>query len=53
MTDVPVTKEMLGSVRQAHKNYKERVEAEKSEVLLMERKRKGRGSRTGKNGERH
>lgn len=40
IADVPVTKELLGSVRQAHKKYKERVEAEKYEAQLLERKRK-------------
>lgn len=38
-TDVPVTKELLTSVKQAHKRYTERVEAEKSEAQLLDRKR--------------
>ncbi|KAH3873181.1 hypothetical protein DPMN_036408 [Dreissena polymorpha] len=38
VADVPVTKELLSSVRQAHKKYTERKEAEKMETLMKERR---------------
>ena len=40
IADVPVTKELLRNVKQAHRRYTERVEAEKSEALLLDRKQK-------------
>ena len=38
VADVPVTKELLSSVRQAHKKYIERKVAERMETLMKERK---------------
>ena len=38
--DIPITKGMLSSVRLAHSKYKERIEAEKADALLLEAKRK-------------
>jgi len=38
VTDVPVTKELLSSARQAHRKYAERKEAEKMEILMQEKK---------------
>ncbi|KAH3782710.1 hypothetical protein DPMN_160629 [Dreissena polymorpha] len=38
VADVPVTKKLLSSVRQAHKKYTDRKEAEKMETLMKERR---------------
>lgn len=40
ISDIHISKDLLSHVRLAHKKYKERVEAEKSEALLLETKRK-------------
>lgn len=40
IVDIPITRELLSNVRLAHRKYKERVEAEKSEAALLEMKRK-------------
>ena len=39
ISDIHISKDLLSHVRLAHKKYKERVEAEKSEALLLETKR--------------
>ena len=40
ISDIHISKNFLSHLRLAHKKYKERVEAEKSEALLLETKRK-------------
>lgn len=37
IADVPVTKDLLSSVRNAHKKYQERMKAQKREVLLLDK----------------
>jgi len=40
ISDIHISKDLLSHVRLAHKKYKEKVEAEKSEALLLETNRK-------------
>ena len=40
ISEIHISKDLLSHVRHAHKKYKERVEAEKSDALLLETKRK-------------
>lgn len=40
VTDIPITKDLLAAVRQAHQKYETRREAERKEEALLERKKK-------------
>ena len=37
--DIPITNDLLSAVRQAHRKYKERIEAEKTEAIILHRKK--------------